>query len=81
MKNFEQDWNSCGDDDYRSEFEAPPFSILSQEAVGDTVETTVVIDGEVAVFETSQAMRQLAKLAARPFNERFDDIVGQLKDD
>ena len=38
------------EEDYRSEFEAPPYTILSRERVGAQIITTAILDGELCEF-------------------------------
>lgn len=67
------------DPEYRSEFEAPPYTILSREQIGHQVITTVLLDGEISEFVAGEAVHEIGKSLSTPLNQRFSDIVGRIK--
>ncbi len=44
------------EDDYRSDFEAPEYTVVDVKRVGDQVIRTVVMDGEVQEFVASRTL-------------------------
>lgn len=43
-------------EDYQSEFEAPAYTILSEERIGTKVVKTVIFEDEVQVFEVERGV-------------------------
>ncbi len=59
--------------EYLPEYQAPVYSVLGKAIVGLTVETTVVVDGEVSTFVTPLATYKAVQALRSSTSERHDN--------
>lgn len=52
--------------EYKSEFEAPPYSVLSKVGEGTSIVTTVILDGELQQFVAPMSLRAAGMLLTIP---------------